>query len=130
MTLLFGIVGKSILDMLIYFACSIIVFIAVLFQLNRHREDLGIPHLFALLCWIASMISLSFVKYPINKDSVAFTLAIIFACSWLSLVIIPALYIFFRDFPKKIKKRRENRQERRKKVAMKEHERKNNIFDL
>ena len=126
MTLLFGIVGKSILDTLIYFVCSMIVFILALFQLNRHKEDLGLPHIFALLTWIASMISLSFVKYPINKDSAAFTLSIIFTCSWLSLVIIPAFVYFLRDIPDKIKKYRETH----KRIAMKTPERKFNIFDL
>ena len=127
MTLLLGIVGKAILDVSIYVALSLIVFILALLQLNKHKEDLGIPHIFALLTWIASMISLSFVKYPVNKDSVAMVLTIVFNCSWLALVVIPALVYFLRDIPDKIKRRRENR----KKVAMKEPERKRiNILDI
>lgn len=127
MTLLLGIVGKAILDVSIYVALSLIVFILALLQLNKHKEDLGIPHIFALLTWIASMISLSFVKYPVNKDSVAMVLTIVFTCSWLALVVIPALVYFLRDIPDKIKRRRENR----KKVAMKEPERKRiNILDI
>lgn len=87
MVILMGVFGHTMLNICMYFLFSMVIFILGMYVMTKFNQDFTLMSLFALLIWIASMVTLAFVRWPIDVHSDTVTLARVFIYIFLALWI-------------------------------------------
>ena len=87
MVILMGVFGHTMLNIGVYFLVSMVIFILGMYLMTKFNQDFTLMSLFALLTWIASMVTLAFVRWPFDAHSDAATIAIVFMGVFLALWI-------------------------------------------
>lgn len=107
MTLLFGIGAKISLNLFIYLFISLVVLFISFFWIHKQDKDPGLAYLFALLSWIASFVSLNFIKGPENE--IAYWLFVICAGITFGLMFVEPFFRFLTTIPESIRQRKRNK---------------------
>lgn len=107
MTLLFGLTVNISLNLLIYLVITLVILFLNFLWIHSQDEDPGICYVFALISWVTSFFSLSFIKGPHNE--ILYWMFIICAGLAFGLMFIEPFFRFLSSIPNAIKERKRNK---------------------